>query len=99
MASDFRKRVLACLRRGHLTKADLQHWLGCPYPTIHSWIDEARAPGPVSVHRFEPRLKLLEAVLRGGRHFPVPMDVGHRDRPAYILGVRHEFERGKGSRA
>ncbi len=92
MANDFRHRVRVCLRRGHLTTADLQHWFGCPYSTIRTWLKEDRAPGAASVSRFSQRLHFLEVALRTQRHFPVPVDISQRQRATYIRGIRDDFE-------
>lgn len=94
--ADFRKRVTACLRKGKLSSADLQHWLDCPYATVWSWVNHSRAPQDVTAGRYEPRLKLLERHITRHNGFPVPLDVGSHKRPAFIQGVRDGLERARG---
>ncbi len=95
---DFRKRIVACVERGPLSVSDLAHWLGSPYYTTSSWVRDLRTARPVTAHRYEARLKLLEGYIRAHKGFPVPFEINSHTRPVYIRRVRNECER-KVSRA
>lgn len=96
--AEFRKRVIAVRKKGKLSNADLQHWLGCPYATIWTWTNHRREPQEVTASKYEPRLKLLERYINKHDGFPVPLDVSSHGRPAFIKGVRNGLER-TGTRA
>ena len=92
--SSFSKRLVICLRKGQMTKADLRRWFDRSYSTIETWVDDARSPKGPRAAEAERRLGLLEKGIAAKRGFPVPVDLSLYARPAYIEKLAHDHIAG-----
>ena len=97
----FRKRLLACARKGRLNTADLQHWFDRPYATVRYWLhgneDFRPGAGPKN-NRTEAlkRLSLLEWAIEhvedtsGEKVFPLSPRLISLKRIARVRGLYAE---------
>lgn len=85
----FQQRLRAAMEAGSLSLGDLTHWFDRPRPTVRYWCHQAQ-------WNFEPwkdprgdeawkRLRLLEWAVEKKLGFPVPLALGARERPKYIV--------------
>lgn len=103
--SDFIERLTACANRGSLSVADLHHWFGVPYPTMHAWLHGKHRPENGSYGSsvdvpddLVKSLDRLERHIRKHNGFPVPLEHSGFKRPKYIRRVRDGHDRASVSR-
>lgn len=92
-------RLKKCASRGKLTTADLALWLGRPFPTVRMWANGFTQPSGPRAAGIWPKLIRLEKMIAEHRGLPIPDDVGHFDRPAYIKRLMSGRNRLPGSSA
>jgi hypothetical protein len=83
-------RLKACMKNGRMTVADLALWFDRSYPTVRNWVQFGTAPHGPRNEKFLAELELLEKLIRKREGVPVPFEVNHFERPAYIEKLRHE---------
>jgi hypothetical protein len=81
------KRLNTCRRKGGLSTADLAQWFTLPYQTMRMYVEGRAEPYEARRPQIDARLVALEAAIKRGRHFPVPLDVRLTERKAYIADV------------
>lgn len=81
-------RLRQCMVRGSLSVADLAKWFDRPYPTVRSWVQWDTEPRGPRLGSIETNLLLLEKLIKQKRGFPIPVTIGHYDRPQHIRQLR-----------
>ena len=85
--ANFQARVKKAIAVGDLTVADLQNWFSRPYPTVWRWVHSGWVPRGPQGRKAERDLAVLEKLVAAQRVFPVPSDIGGRDRRGYVRGA------------
>ena len=73
--------------------ADLKIWFNRPYPTVRNWVLIGAAPYGPRGESMLAMLGKLETAIKKKQGFPVPADISHFDRPAYIKKLTHARDR------
>lgn len=89
MPSTVQVRLRACLHHGRLTVADLALWFARSYPTVRNWVQFGVEPRGPRTEKVWAELLALERLIKKRKGFPVPYEIGHHERPAYITKVRN----------
>lgn len=86
MKNDFYVRLVSCARAGDLTRQDLACWFGRPYTTIRDWLLNKRMQDKSQPQGREAyrRLQLLEKAIVRDDRFPIPQELGQRERRRYV---------------
>jgi len=89
----FRLRLLAVMKQGSLTTADLSIWFDRPYHTVRGWL---LGYNPWGVHRDRTfkLLENLERTIKSKRKFPVPDRLSPVQRREHITQVRNDLHAG-----
>lgn len=85
------QRLRSVTGRCGMSRSNLAVWLGVPYATTRSWVENNRKPtGPRGREVFL-RLALLEWAADNDPRFPIPHEKLAHERPTYVAGVRDDI--------
>ena len=84
------QRLKYCQRAGNLNISELARWFNRPRPTVKEWVELGREPqgAPLDLEHIESLLGLLEALIRRGKGFPVPVGLSAAARKTHLEDIR-----------
>ena len=86
---DINKRMKKATEAAQLSVSDLAFWLETGRNTVHTWLQPEQTHVPLKTRhsQINQKLDLLEAAIKAGKYFPVPLRVKQQDRKTYLRWV------------
>lgn len=92
--TELSQRLIACSELGNMTTQDVATFLCQPYMCVYTWMFQNATPYRHNMRVLEPRLKVLEALVKGalrpgGKKTLIPRNLRMRERAEYVRRLRN----------